>query len=67
MSTSPKMPADIVKLTGDEDRQSSGRSELDDGTVEELGYMPVYRRVFRFAANLCMVIALTSYALIRSR
>ncbi|KAL3447773.1 amino acid/polyamine transporter I [Aspergillus insuetus] len=60
MSTSSKMPPNVIKTTADEDRLSAGRSEFEDGTVEELGYVPVYRRVFRFTANLCMVIALTS-------
>jgi hypothetical protein len=67
MTTSSKMPPDVIKPTADEDRLSGGRSEFEDGTVEELGYVPVYRRVFRFAANLCMVIALTSYGMIPIR
>lgn len=33
---------------------------VEDGTVEELGYTPVYRRVFRSIGNLCMVVSLTS-------
>ncbi|KAL3482720.1 amino acid/polyamine transporter I [Aspergillus germanicus] len=61
------MPPDVIKPTIDEDRLSAGRSEIEDGTVEELGYVPVYRRVLRFAANLCMVIALTSYGMIPPR
>ncbi|KAL4753501.1 hypothetical protein BDW72DRAFT_26338 [Aspergillus terricola var. indicus] len=60
MTMSSKMPPEAVKPTANDDQLSAGRSEIEDGTVEELGYVPVYRRVFRFAANLCMVIALTS-------
>ncbi|KAL4745058.1 hypothetical protein BDW72DRAFT_199001 [Aspergillus terricola var. indicus] len=54
------MSAVVLKSSAEDDRLSAARLEVEDGTVEELGYVPVYRRVFRSAANMCMVIALTS-------
>ncbi|KAL1848447.1 hypothetical protein Plec18170_008045 [Paecilomyces lecythidis] len=33
----------------------------DDDMIAELGYVAVYRRVFRSLGNMCMVVALTSY------
>lgn len=37
---------------------------VENGTIEELGYVAVYRRVFRSLGNMCMVVALTTYALL---
>ncbi|KAL2817635.1 amino acid/polyamine transporter I [Aspergillus granulosus] len=54
------MPPVALKASNEENRMSRKSSEIDDGTVEELGYVPVYRRVFRSAANMSMVIALTT-------
>ncbi|KAL2809116.1 amino acid/polyamine transporter I [Aspergillus granulosus] len=42
------------------DAPSKSGSLLEDGTIEELGYIPAYRRVFRSLGNMCMVISLTS-------
>ncbi|OOO08599.1 hypothetical protein OAory_01098950 [Aspergillus oryzae] len=33
---------------------------VENGTIEELGYVAVYRRVFRSLGNMCMVVALTT-------
>jgi hypothetical protein len=35
--------------------------QIDDGTIEALGYQQAYRRVLRTIASVCLVIALTTY------
>ena len=37
---------------------------VENGTIEELGYVAVYRRVFRSLGNMCMAVALTTYVLL---
>lgn len=53
-------PAKVAKSGATFDQQSKTNTEVEDGTVLELGYLPVYRRVFHSLGNMCMVIALTS-------
>ena len=43
--------------------QSNYGTLVERGTVEDFGYAVAYRRVFRSLGNVCMVVALTSYAL----
>lgn len=47
----------------DSGTQSNYGTLVERGTIEEFGYAVAYRRVFRSLGNVCMVIALTSYAL----
>ncbi|KAL4736662.1 hypothetical protein BDV11DRAFT_207462 [Aspergillus similis] len=54
------MTAAVLKSSVEDDRLSAARLEVEDSIVEEQGYVPVYRRVFCSAANMCIVIALTS-------
>uniref|UniRef100_A0A093VEJ9 Putative amino-acid permease n=1 Tax=Talaromyces marneffei PM1 TaxID=1077442 RepID=A0A093VEJ9_TALMA len=53
------LTADIKPLQPSETRSNHG-AVIESGTIEELGYVAVYRRVFRSLGNMCLVIAVTS-------
>ncbi|KAJ6016842.1 hypothetical protein N7451_000221 [Penicillium sp. IBT 35674x] len=49
-----------TKSSSSEQQKLRSGEEVEDGLMEQLGYLPVYRRVFRSLGNVCMVIALTT-------
>lgn len=54
------LSADDQKTVISIDSKCKEAVEFEDGTILELGYAPVYRRVFRMLGNMCLVVALTS-------
>lgn len=55
-----KSPGDNKPLQHTKALSKYGTME-EDGTIQELGYVAVYRRVFHSVGNMCMVVSLTSY------
>lgn len=51
----------MSKTKLDHDAESSISIDHGNGTVEDLGYTQVYRRVFRTIANVSLVLALAMY------
>ncbi|KAL4885751.1 amino acid/polyamine transporter I [Aspergillus karnatakaensis] len=60
MASLRKTSDTIVKPAAEDASISAARLDVEDGTMEELGYAAVYRRVLRSAANLSIVLSLTS-------
>lgn len=54
-----KPPGDDESLQHTKALSKYGTME-EDRTIEELGYVAVYRRVFHSVGNMCMVVSLTS-------